>query len=209
MAGAIEKKTMGDLFKEKADNWDARPLAQVLSEGIGSVLLDNIALTPEHQVMDFGAGTGLICAHVAPKVKRVVAVDISPAMLDQLAQKEALQGKVETVCQDILNQPLADKFDLIISAMAMHHVEDTDALLKTFADHLVSGGQITLADLDQEDETFHPEDVEGVFHHGFDREALGHQLEKAGFSDIQFVTALTVGRNSQHFPVFLVTARKQ
>ena len=56
------------------------------------------------RVMDFGAGTGLVCAHVAPHVATVYAVDISEAMLAQLAAKPELRGKVEIRCQDILER---------------------------------------------------------------------------------------------------------
>ena len=199
---------MSDLFKEKADNWDARPMSQILSEGVGKTLLDNVEISSGQSVMDFGAGTGLLCGHVAPKVKRVVAVDISPAMLERLAQKVDLQGKVETICQDILKQPLSEEFDLIISAMALHHVKDTEGLLSAFAGHLAVGGRVALADLDKEDGSFHPADVQGVYHHGFDRDELLQLLEAAGFSDVEFVTALEVERDGGSYPIFLVTARK-
>ncbi len=39
-----------------------------------------------------------------------------------MAKKE-LQGKVEVLFQNILEQPLSIRFDLIVSAMAMNHVE--------------------------------------------------------------------------------------
>ena len=95
-------------------------MSQRLSEGIGKTLLEKVLLDPEQRVMDFGAGTGLLTAQVAPRVKRVVAVDISASMLQRLAEKEALQGKVETVCRNIQEHPLTERFDLIISAMALH-----------------------------------------------------------------------------------------
>ena len=35
-----------------------------------------VRFTPTGQVLDFGAGTGLLCAHIAPRVARVLAVDV-------------------------------------------------------------------------------------------------------------------------------------
>jgi predicted TPR repeat methyltransferase len=160
------------------------------------------------KVMDFGAGTGLICAQVAPHVGRVYAVDVSAAMLEQLTAKPELQGKVEPMHVDILTTPLPHKVDLIVSAMAMHHVDDTDRLLQAFADHLAPGGKVALADLDSEDGSFHPPDTEGVYHHGFDRDALRAQLAAHGFSDIDFTTAVEVDRDGERYPVFLVTATR-
>jgi len=199
---------MSDLFHEKAAGWDARPVPAIISEGVGSTLLRRVELTSELRVMDFGAGTGLICAQVAPRVDRVYAVDISRAMLEQLAAKPALEGKVEIVCQNIVETPLGHKVDLIVSAMAMHHVEDTATLLQAFGAHLDPGGKVALADLDQEDGSFHPADAQGVFHSGFDRDALGALLAATGFEQVEFVTAVEVSKQEKSYPIFLVTATK-
>lgn len=199
---------MTDLFQEKAADWDAGDMKQQLSRAIGSSINESVVLNCEMKVMDFGAGTGLVCSHVAPHVAHVTAVDISPAMLKKLAEKEELQGKVTTVCQDILEQPLDDRFDLIISAMAMHHVQDTDKMLLTFASHLKDGGLVALADLDKEDGTFHPADIEGVFHDGFDQDELKAKLEKAGFNHVAFRIAITVNKEGKQYPVFLAVATK-
>ena len=86
--------------------------------------------------------------------------------------KAELQDNVTIVCQDITNRPLDVKVDLVMSAMAMHHVEDTAQLVESFKEHLNPGGMLALADLDAEDGSFHPPDVEGVFHHGFKRDAV-------------------------------------
>jgi predicted TPR repeat methyltransferase len=158
--------------------------------------------------MDFGAGTGLVAGRLAPHVGRLVAVDVSEAMLGKLAEKEALQGKVAVHCQDILEKPLDQKVDLVVSAMAMHHVEDTAALLKALYEHLEPGGRVALADLDTEPGDFHPPDVEGVFHHGFDRERFAALLEEAGFTKPTIVTACEVSKDERSYGVFLATATK-
>jgi len=200
---------MADLFEEKAQEWDANEMIKALSSGVGSSMLQRITLHADMTVMDFGAGTGLITAHIAPHVKTVTAVDVSEAMLEKLAAKPELQGKVEVLCQDIVDNPPEMEVDLIVSAMAMHHVQDTDKLLHRFAQALKSGGRVALADLDKEDGTFHPEDVEGVFHHGFDRSELESLLRKHGFTEIQFDTAHVVNKEGREYPIFLVTADTQ
>lgn len=199
---------MADLFNEKAKDWDVNEMVLQLSSAIGSAILKNIEFNEHMQVMDLGAGTGLISTHIAPRVKSIVAVDTSQAMLDKLVNKPDLAGKVKTVCQDITEKPLDTEFDVIMSAMAMHHVKDTDLLLQRFYEHLKPGAKLAVADLDKEDGSFHPADIEGVFHHGFDRSELKNSLQKQGFQDIQFITAHTIDREGQHYPVFLVTAAK-
>lgn len=200
---------MTDLFNEKAKDWDANEMVnKMLSSAVGSSILEHIPLHDQMHVMDFGAGTGLISSQIAPLVKKMVAVDTSEAMLNKLVSKPGLHGKVEIVCQDITDKPIDGKFDLIMSAMAMHHVKDIPKLIQRFAEHLNSGALIALADLDKEDGSFHPKDTEGVFHFGFERNELQIILEKHGFGEIHFLTAHTVNKEEKRFPIFLVTATK-
>jgi len=197
-----------DLFGEKAEGWDSRPMAQQLSEAIGDAIAERVPLSPDLHVMDFGAGTGLIASRIAPHVAKIAAVDVSDAMLQKLAAKPELQGKVEALCHDITLEELDLRFGLIVSAMAMHHVEDTRLLLTRFANHLEPGGRIALADLDLEDGSFHAPGTEGIYHKGFERAALTRLLEDRGFTDIEFTTVHTVIREQGEYPIFLVTARK-
>lgn len=205
LSGSLQ---VSDLFQEKAQDWDSRDMVRQISQGVGQSILNSIVLDSDMRVMDFGAGTGLVSSHVAPHVSSITAVDISAAMLEKLSAKPELEGKVEIRCQDIIAQPLTEKFNLIISAMAMHHVEDTDSLIAALAEHLQSGGRIALADLDEEDGTFHPADVQGVFHHGFSRDALLEIFTRHGFSDVQFRTAHVAIKEGREYPIFLVTAQR-
>jgi 2-polyprenyl-3-methyl-5-hydroxy-6-metoxy-1,4-benzoquinol methylase len=199
---------MADLFEEKAKDWDVNEMVLALSSAIGSAIKEEVELNETMHVMDFGAGTGLVTAQVAERVGKVTAVDVSQSMLDQLVAKEHLELKVDTVCQNILELPLDTRFDLIVSAMAMHHVEDTNALVRSFAEHLKPGARVALADLDAEDGTFHPADAQGVYHNGFDRGEFQSILESNGFMDVNFVTAHTVNKEGKTYPIFLVTAAK-
>jgi predicted TPR repeat methyltransferase len=199
---------MADHFKDKAAGWDSRPVPAQISEGVFVAMKEALALSPQQTIMDFGAGTGLISGKLAPLVGQILAVDISQSMLERLAQKPELRGKVEVFCQDILEQPLGRRVDLIVSAMAMHHVEDTRQLLQTLREHLVEGGQLAIADLDSEEGDFHPPEAQGVYHAGFDRDALAQLLAQEGFTDVRFTTACEVDREHKRYPVFLVTATR-
>ena len=74
---------------------------------------------------------------------------------------------------------------------------------------LVDGGQLAIADLDQDpDGAFHADldDFDG--HHGFNRERLTEQLARAGFVNVNFVDATTILKGDREFGVFLCTATK-
>ncbi len=196
-----------DLFKDRAADYDQRPVPQQISEGVVAALIERVALTSTMRVLDFGAGTGLLSEKIAPRVLQLTAVDISASMLAKLVEKPALRDRVEVVCQNLLEQPLGRTFDLVVSAMAAHHVEDTAALLQTLYAHVAPGGTIALADLDSEDGTFHPPGVEGVFHAGFDRAALTALMLQAGFKAPHITTACEVSRDGRPFPIFLAIAQ--
>ena len=199
---------MADPFADKAKDWDAGDFRSQLSSHIGGAMVARVPFAADMRVMDLGAGTGLVTGQIAPRVGKVTAVDTSAAMLAQLTAKPELKGKVEAVEQDIVHHPLGRTFDAVISAMAMHHIEDTAGLAKSLAGHTHPGAWLALADLDSEDGTFHEAGTEGVFHHGFDREALGAHLEGAGFTDVTFSTVFEVERRGRPFSIFLVTARR-
>ena len=78
-------------------------------------------------VVDLGAGTGQFTLAVAPNVGRVVAVDVSPVMLEHLRAKLANVGvgNVECVQSGFLTYDHAGAAaDLVYSRYALHHLPD-------------------------------------------------------------------------------------
>lgn len=199
---------MADLFQDKSKDWDQHEMRRQLSLNISRAMIENGAFDEKMSVMDFGAGTGLIAGNIVDLVDRILAVDISESMLAQLSQKEELKDKVDILCQDIVVEGIEQRFDRIVSAMALHHVEDTGRACQRFYAQLHKGGKLLLADLDKEDGTFHPAGIEGVFHWGFARDELKKMLENTGFSNVHFETVMVVPREGKEFPIFLVTADK-
>ena len=201
---------MANTFDARAKTWDEQPRRRQLAADIFSALEKQIPLQRDWAALDYGAGTGLLTFALAARVGRVVAVDSSAGMLDVLAQKAKAGGfdRVEILRADFTKDPLpAGPFDLVASAMTLHHVADTAPLFRNFFKLLANGGRIALADLDAEDGTFH-EHSDGIHHFGFDRAAFATQLAAAGFVDIRFAAAARIEKNSRDYTVFLATARK-
>lgn len=197
---------MTDLFKEKARDWDANTRRTAMSSAIAAAIIEHVELNQTMHVLDFGAGTGLLTGHIAPRVEKIAAIDVSQSMLEKLQSKPELAGKVDIVCQDITQTPLDKKFDLLVSAMAMHHVQDTENMAEKFALHLKPGARLAVADLDTEDGSFHADGMQGVYHAGFDRDAFKAVLMRHGFVDVRFFDAHTVEKEGKAYPVFLAVA---
>ena len=197
-----------DLFANKSKSWDMSSRRVQNAKSIAKLIVKNIDLDKEMELMDFGAGTGLLSYFVAPFVGKIVAVDNSPSMLKEFETKcDAFACETEIVEKDLSSETLDRKFDGIISSMTIHHLEDTLALFRKLYEMLKDGGFIAIADLDSEDGSFHSDNT-GVFHHGFDREALQAIAEEAGFKDVRFDTASTIQKPHRDFTVFLMTAKK-
>jgi len=165
------------------------------------------------RVLDFGCGTGLLSFSLRPLVGSLVGLDTSAGMLAEFEAKLAASGfdGMRTVCGGFDSAALEPGFDLIVSSMALHHVEDTAALLAGFYRLLKPGGRIALADLDLDGGRFH-EDATGVFHNGFERKALAQLITTARFAAVEVVTATQLRKPVQgeprDFSVFLACGRK-
>jgi len=197
-----------DPFEHRAADWEKNRQRIENVDNIARTMHERVHFTGTMEVMDFGSGTGLLLERIAPKVRKVTAVDTSAAMNEQLERKrDALPCELEILRVDLLATPIGRRFDGIVSSMTLHHVDDVPALLRTFHGLLDDGGFIALADLDREDGRFHADDT-GVFHEGFDREALAAAARDAGFTAVETCTASVIRKPRGDYPVFLLTARK-
>jgi len=197
-----------DLFENKSKSWDMNSKRVQNAKGIAELIVKNIKLDKSMELMDFGAGTGLLSYFVAPYVKKITAVDNSPSMLLEFQNKcDEFVCETEVIEKDLSEETLDRKFDGVISSMTIHHLDDTLALFSKFYDMLDDGGFIAIADLDSEDGSFHSDNT-GVHHHGFDREALQLIAEEAGFKDVNFDLASTINKPHRTFTVFLMTGVK-
>lgn len=200
---------MTSSFDARAQTWDDDPRRVKLATDIFAALERAVPLRAEWAALDYGAGTGLLTLTLAARVRRVLAVDSSAGMLAVLAGKARDGGfaNVETLHADFAKDPLpAGPFDLVASAMTLHHVADVKLLFRKFFALLAPGGRIALADLDAEDGSFHGANAAGVHHLGFDRAALGRQLADAGFIDVRFADAARSEKNGRAYVVFLAAA---
>ena len=201
---------MSNTFDARASTWDEDPGRLQLAADIFSAIEKQIPLQPGFAALDYGCGTGLLTFALAPRVRRITAVDSSRGMLDRLAQKQQSSGllNIDLLQSDFSTHPLpSGAYDLLTTAMTLHHVANVEQILRQFFSLLAPGGFLALADLDTEDGTFHS-NSEGIHHFGFDRDTLARQLEACGFGNLHFTTASRIQKHGRTYPVFLATARK-
>jgi len=205
---------MDNRFDREASQWDQQERRVKMAADIAQAMSRALRLGPDRDLLDFGAGTGLVTLKLRPHVRKVFAFDTSAGMLRALGDKLAQDriGNVELV-QGTPGEssPRLPTVDVIVSSMALHHVRDIAAMARAFRSALRSGGQLAVADLDPEGGQFHTEH-DDVMHDGFDHDQLRETFAAAGFADIVFGEATAVEKpvadgSSRRFTVFLMTAR--
>jgi ubiquinone/menaquinone biosynthesis C-methylase UbiE len=129
--------------------YDAKEDAAAASE---VALLAGLGLTTGSVVVDIGAGTGQFALAVAPQCQRVVAVDVSPVMLDALRARVVAAGvaNVEVVQAGFLGyEHRGAPADLVYSRYALHHLPDfwKAVALSRIRRALRPGGVLRLSDV--------------------------------------------------------------
>lgn len=202
--------TQTQRFDQEAATWDENPRRVSLAKGVAEAILRNIALSPSMAVLDYGCGTGLLTLNLRPHVGSITGADTSSGMLEVLGRKVADQRLSSVDAFQLRPEDghaLRGIYDLIVSSMTLHHIQELGPLFRRFHDHLRPGGQVALADLDTEDGSFHDQ-TDDVFHQGFERSRILRLLQQAGFEEMRAVTAHEIRRNGRDYPVFLATARR-
>jgi len=197
-------------FNRMAVDWDSNPTRVELARAVAGAIGQAIPIRPDMTVLDFGAGTGLLCLVLLPHVRAITAMDTSGEMLRVLSDKLAAAGiqNVRTLHADISSGgPLTAEFDLVVSSMALHHVQDAPAAIVRLCTGLKPGGWLALADLDKEDGSFHGDNASGVYHTGFERTELIAWFAAAGLTDVALRVAHRIDRGGRVYDVLLVRGR--
>jgi len=193
-------------FDTRAKSWDLKERRVVNAKAIAKAIEQKIAFNKSMHIADFGVGTGLLGSFLAKNVAKITGIDNSKAMLKEFLEKD-FACKQEIYEVDANKEELEGDFDGIISSMTLHHIKDIEKLFDNFYKILKEGGFIALADLVQEDGSFHS-DNSGVYHFGFAKDDIIKIAQKSGFRDISFDVVHTISKPHKDFDVFLLTAKK-
>ena len=163
-------------FNHRAEFFDS-PKNQFLADLVNAEIKQQVSELSTKSILDFGGGTGLIALPLAKQSKSVTLVDIAEKMLEQARIKVKNQKlkNLHLIQQDLVLQPLEQRFDLIIVSRVLHHMPHLDSSLAMFQEHLTPGGRLLIADYTVPDGE----------NHGFIISELEETLKIHGFSDIQ------------------------
>ena len=129
-------------------DWDAATYDRVADPMTrwGAAVVGRLPLRGDETVLDAGCGSGRVTELLLERLPngRVVALDRSPAMIDQARIRLARFGdRIEYVVADLGDPlPLSGPLEAILSTATFHWVPDHDALFRNLAAVLRPGGRL-------------------------------------------------------------------
>lgn len=142
-------------------------------------------------VADLGAGEGTLSQLLAQNAEKVIAVDLSPKMVE-FGQNLAIQNGLDNLefrVGDIENPPIdPSSLDLAILSQALHHAEHPQTAISAAFSILKPGGRLIVLDLNQH--TF--DEAREMYADrwlGFSESDIASMMEKAGFDRVETIIA--------------------
>lgn len=144
----MDAVSVREFFERVASKWDDMRSAWY-DEKVIEELARRAHVGLMTTVLDVGSGTGFVAAGLAPRVRRVVAVDNSSAMLD-VARRNLDQLAIDNVElreADLGRLPYPDDYvDAAVANMVLHHAEDPAAMIQEMARVTKEGGWVAVTD---------------------------------------------------------------
>ncbi len=203
---------MSCYFDSVAGSWDMNPM--VIERATATAgLVKSSPIDERKRLIDFGGGTGLLSLLLKDDFDEITIVDTSEAMLREahsnICKAKAPNIKTATALPDSMNSHSA-----LVSLMCLHHVQDLESFFAKASCLITEGGGLFIADLYEDDGSYHQHDPDFIGHHGFDVEKLSHMVSKHGFEVVRVneyfrVLKETPGGKEYVYPLFFLAAIKK
>ena len=171
-----------EYFDDVASEWDTMR-KQFFGEGVRRAAIDAAGIGPGMTIADVGTGTGFLAEAAVAAGARVIGVDISEKMLEQVSGRLAGRG-FEPRHSDGTSLNLGEGgMDAVVANMFLHHAEDPAATIEEMARALKPGGRLVITDADT-----HTHEWLRTEQHdrwlGFDRADIRGWFTSAGLEDV-------------------------
>lgn len=178
-----------EFFNRVAPEWEQMSRG-CYDESIRNKLFELNNFNKNMTVIDLGSGDGYLSRAVAPYAKKVIAVDISGEMLNELKKKAQARGicNIETMESDGQDVPLDDSsVEIVCASMYLHHIEEPDIAIREMYRLVKPGGKVFIADF-----CIHKnEDFKVKMHDiwpGFKQQEIKKWFGSSGFTNIRLET---------------------
>ncbi|MBT3369771.1 MAG: class I SAM-dependent methyltransferase [Rhodospirillaceae bacterium] len=173
-------------WDEFAAEWDGNTATSAYADHAFAELAQVVDLAGL-RVFDFGCGTGLLAERLSPHVSKVVALDGSSKMIEQLKLKALpnvfpIAGFL-TASLMRRNTLLQTKFDLVTASSVCAFLPDYGAILQTLRSLLRSGGTYVQWDWLASEESTET---------GFTKRRVRRAMAAAGFINIALTQPFTI-----------------
>jgi len=192
-------------FGRIGGDWDALRRDLFGETFTNDALLD--LLDPNWVVADIGCGTGNAIESLAPAVRKVIAVDREPAMLE--AAQARLKGKknVEFRTGDLHELPIDDhEVNAAMSFLVLVYVQQPSLAISEMARIIQPGGVVMIVDLVPHDRENYRTTM-GHLHLGFDEKQVKLWARSAGLKHMRY-RRLWPDTSSKGPGLFVATMRK-
>ena len=165
-------------FSSAAGTWDALR-AELFGRSADQAFLGLLA--DRWVVGVLGCGTGWLTALIAPFVRRVVAIDASPEMLEAATKRLEGTANIDVRAGDLEKLPLEDQtLDLAVVALVLPYVAVPETALAEAYRALKPDGRILVVDMMPHQREEYRQQM-GHLWLGFSREELESWTRAAGF----------------------------
>lgn len=202
-------------FDKAASTWDEKPSNIARTKAISEEMMQTVPLSSQWHALEYGCGTGLLSVLLHTHLGEIVLADESVEMLKVLEKKIQDQDikNMHPVKLNLLEDSYDARHDCIYTQMALHHIKETEKIIGIFYRLLKDEGYLCIADLVEEDGSFHAHHDHYDGHNGFDPEKLKRILAAAGFSDVTVKICFEMEKELANnvvrkYPLFLMTGRK-
>ncbi len=206
---------MDNHFDKLAETWDQDPM-KIERSRLTAEYCKKVSLYANKSLLDFGGGTGLLSLFLQDSFESITIADTSKEML-RVAREKIEEAKISNIKTYELTSDISEipgNYSAIITLMTLHHIIDIDSFLHGASKVLDDHGALIIADLYQDDGSFH-KNVQGFDgHNGFEIEHLSKKLESAGFKVTQVNKYFEIKKENysgkeHNYPLFFLVAEKQ